>query len=116
MSTIIYLIVSFFHNFSPSKSTKFLTTPSPDEAPKGGAIPRDPQKSPKKGFLPQNRDGGSGKSDRRQTLDKNIKQLFGKSMASKGKTLNIRNKPKNFGSKNERESNNFQTNDLDDID
>ena len=61
-----------------------MTTPSPDEAPKGGAIPRDPQRSPKKGFLPQNRDGGGGKSDRRQTLDKNIKQLFGKTMASKG--------------------------------
>ena len=74
-----YLIISYF---SPSKSSRFLTTPSPDDTPKGGAVPRDPKKSPKKGIFPPNRDGT--KSDTRQVLDKNIKQLFGARMASKG--------------------------------
>eukprot|EP00093_Oithona_nana_P004329 04329.XXX_129366_132088_1 [CDS] Oithona nana genome sequencing. len=50
---------------------------SPDEQPKDGAASR----SPKKGVSPKNRDG---MSEKRQTLDKNIKQLFGARMASKG--------------------------------
>ena len=80
MSTLIYLLISYFKHFSPSKSSKFLTTsPSPDESPKGGTVPKT---SPKKGFLPKSRDEVS---EKRQTLDKNIKQLFGARMASKGK-------------------------------
>jgi len=61
---------------SPTKSARFLSSLSPDEQPKDGAASR----SPKKGVSPKNRDG---MSEKRQTLDKNIKQLFGARMASK---------------------------------
>ena len=64
-------------HFSPTKSSRFLSSLSPDEQPKDGAASR----SPKKGVSPKNRDG---MSEKRQTLDKNIKQLFGARMASKG--------------------------------
>ena len=67
--------------FSPTKSSRFLSSLSPDEAPKDGAASGELKRSPKKGVLPKNRDG---MSEKRQTLDKNIKQLFGARMTSKG--------------------------------
>ena len=88
-------LLYFFSFFSPSRSTRFLAGSSPVSplpSPQGGAVGSLKESavtkgkdlkakvSPKKSFL--NKDGRS-----RQTLDKNIKQLFGARMTSKGKIL-----------------------------